>query len=455
MTDDKSEIIILIKKVLNLIKGYIFVIPVVVYYLGFIYLKGESIFFTNILPWNISNNIALPISHSLYFSKGIIFILKLSLSFVVLCYLYSIIAFLYLTAKSIIYKGKLKSILLKIFKKTKALIEAFTSKSDRETAASIDTSYTNKNKYIGYEEIIALFGILLFLIFCILYFWSRLADLIMDSSKLWYFCSWFYYIVFLILGVILYKSIVRLKYTKLRLVNTNVFLLISFICFFVFISIFTYSSGSLSFTEKLAVYQYKAGGFETSRVFLKDNTVYDCLMIDSNKDYFIGFDPKAPVIKTEKRQYIIIPSSEIKKIEMFSHSNGEDFEISKYNTSFEPMTMPSIVNDYYNYRVKNLDAIKVVSLYTRNLYQSEFKLTSTDIIQSHWESRKEYSDQNIEDFLGVEMSIPEKHEGYYIIYVKEYWKYDNFFKEFTFISQDGIWKIDKIEDSKKFVKFTE
>lgn len=414
-----------LKKVLDSISGYQFFVPLIVYFIGFLFVQGMTLPFTrNIALWDFIYEM-VPVSLSFYVASGIVYILKGSISILLGCLIW------FLIQKSI----------------DKPIDKWWRISSSKETnKEAIGLILKLVQKRISSFFLAILFGSP-FLLF------SGYILLGIGIEKKW-FNDQFTWILILynsllfIFYRISYEIIKRFVQTDLKrkegktVTSVYGYYYTVFVVFTVAIHIA--AQGFLTHYNKISLAHKEQGVYKLASVYTDKAEPSTYFKIDISKDFFIGYSKDLDSIS-------VIPMGQVKKIDMVDGKNRHelmkyDEDIHKGTLESEKLEVLQVIENYYKYRLdqKNLHAKEWIELLSNKYYAEELNLVSPEILNKKWKEIKEFRNLNISDFIGFEMSIPQISKDGYDVYVAEYNKKQNFGIKYKLIREDKKWKINDV-----------
>jgi hypothetical protein len=200
--------------------------------------------------------------------------------------------------------------------------------------------------------------------------------------------------------------------------------IICFVIITIFLSLFSYTYGIVSICKYMYDVQNKDNSFKAARIITNDNHQNTYFYLDNNNDFFIGYS-------WNPNSLVMIPKSSIKDINVYALNVSDDKEKyiktndNKYNSFSKDLV--KTINNYYLYRIEKPDPNKYLNLLSHDYIKENLSNISPDILGKLWEKDKIYNDKNINDFIGIDLSLPEydknlstKKDKIYSIYVIEY-----------------------------------
>ncbi|AWX54906.1 hypothetical protein AB432_007615 [Brevibacillus brevis] len=399
----------IIVKTIKTVHSYYLLIPLLVYFVGFIYTQGTLSPYTgNLNIWN--NNEFLSLSLELYFINGAHFLTRFGIG-----------AFL-------------ASILIE------SLSDLLQHLSNSKIFKSLQRKYIlSKNIYTTIIKLILIFSPF----FCLLLF--PIIGYVWYGTILNMIIVFTYFSAYKVYKIQITKDIVHLN----SLPNVKLYHYF-FIAFMSLSFIFhVYLQGSFSqATEIDKAFNKGEVSHKLSTVYYEKNNISSYLKIDITKEYFVGFNYSTKKIE-------VIPISKINKIESWDGSKEHTYRKMISGKTILDDTQKKInsqIDKFYNARLK-ANASELISMITKDFYQKEFRLISPEILRKKWTMTNELHGQPLKDFLGVEMSVPtysEESKTSYIAVV-EYWKEATLFYKITLkLEDDGLWRISNTERTVSF-----
>ncbi|WP_261856397.1 hypothetical protein [Clostridium folliculivorans] len=174
----------------------------------------------------------------------------------------------------------------------------------------------------------------------------------------------------------------------------------------------------------------------------------DYYYLDNNNDFFIGFT-------TAPNRLVNIPKDKIDFIEIYDAKKMEEYNAFDSSKKHDSLHLKSIdlISNYYDYRIKNKNPEKYISLFTDKYFSSN--ILSKDLLSKKWSIDDTYNRNNLSDFIGYDISEPqEEKDGTIKIYVMEYWKSYTNNVTFSIQSENNLQKISNLEFSIGSFKLT-
>jgi hypothetical protein len=248
----------------------------------------------------------------------------------------------------------------------------------------------------------------------------------------------------------------------------GLFFLLSTVCFVPFIILY---NGYLSYYEVVEYAMRDRKGMDYSKVYLTDekNTLpTGYFTLELTKDFFTGWDD-------QKKAITIIPTNAIAKIEKWQAVHGRkrpvrygpdltEAQIKRMSglAAAEVEKMIAVVKNFYTYRTgvvnrgdsvsaepEMMDAGKVLPLLTQRCREHFIEpLFSPAVLTAKWRKTKTFHSNNLSDFNGFNLSLPEKaEEGRCEIFAHECWRdFEDQFLQFVMLkNQNGQWLIDAVD----------
>ncbi|MGF9910951.1 hypothetical protein [Brevibacillus porteri] len=400
----------LFSKIVILIISYSAAIAALTYYIGFIFVQGSIMAFTNITNiWNIGFEF-VPVSNSLYLVNGISYLHQRLPEIIIggTCLLsyYVILYFPRSTNTGPFYRGidKLRSYKFLNYL-TKLIIVIILP------LISLSLYGMNSSpKFVGYLNSLVIATLLISL-------------LIFNNE---------------------YHKIGTLHFTKLVVC---LFLIISLVINLLLLTVHVFIQGNLAQQNRLnAVFSEGTERGSLTLVYGEKSMDY-YISIDLSSDYFIGYNMVSKNIDK-------IPKDKIKKIETSTVTKFK--EVKKFmpdgNITKEVKDKTELVKNFYEYgALGKKDSIRWLALLSDEYYEGQIGLVSPDLLKKEWSILDTHYGLPKNEFIGIEMSIPEENT----IWVKERWKNQFFFTVFKLKQVGNDWKIAEIREKSQpflFVK---
>ncbi|GED69421.1 hypothetical protein BRE01_31230 [Brevibacillus reuszeri] len=379
------------------------IIAAVTYYIGFIFVQGSVMAFTQLSNiWNIGFEY-VPASSSLYLINGIT----------------------YLHNK--LYESILGGIFTLIF----YVLLYYPRRQNNSFWGTID-AYRSK-KYLNY-------GFKLFFIvapmLCI-----YLYGLYNNPSFIKYIGS-FGVASFLISILIINNEYGKNRTRHFEKLIVSLFLIISLVTNLLALTVHVFIQGSLAQKDRIdATFNHGTSKGSISVVYNQKNNVEYYISIDLANDYFIGYNLDTKSIDK-------IPKDRISKIETFAVTKFK--EVKKYfpddhtqQITNDAKAQTALVNNFYEYGVLGKkDTEKWLSLLTAECYQLKMGLISPVLLKKEWAVLENYNGLPKNEYIGMEMSVPEEDT----IWVQEHWKSQVRYTVFKLKKVGDAWKIDEVNE---------
>lgn len=395
-----------------LVITYSALIVAVTYYIGFIFVQGSVMIFTNATNiWNMGYEY-IPASHSLYFVHGITFL-----------------------------HYKLGDITIGVLIASFYYIALYYPRSHTNHSIVQFIDKWRCHKFVNYP-IKFLIVMISPIIWLILY--PKFINL-NDAISTFAIASFFMSLV-----------IINNEYNKTEPSHPHVykliaslFLITSLVTNIMGLTTYVFIQGDQSQDKRLDSMLVKGTQKGSITLVYGEKTLDYYFSIDLTSEYFIGYN-----IETESIDKI--PKDKIKKIE--SHSVTKYKEVKKYpsdknaqaNLSKDVKDQISVVKNYYEYGpLVKRDPVKLLALFSDNYYQGGYGLLSPDLLKKEWTVLDTYNGLPKNEYIGVEISLPENKT----VWVRERWKGQLRFTVFTLVEVGDEWKIDGVNRNWQPFKF--
>lgn len=410
-----------LEKTLN----FVFIIPLIVYFLGFVFIQGTVI--NNITSISDEWYRAIGnISNSLYLISGIIQIIIILLAVFASIIMLSIIYSIFKMLKKTLY-----------FEKVMLNLE---------------------NKIKKYKKLrIILKALYVFIIICFICLPLYIINKMCSQPKLTsfqqiFFCFIFYFIIVILIYIIGPKA---LKCDNIK-IKTFISIELTAFCIII-ITLFVYCMGYEIFKTKIYNYNQGNDGIKISSIYFDDDNLQEYITIDISNDSFIGFDDK-------KNSIVVIPMDKIKSINTKYVKKAKeveryDFDKLKSNTTLSDKDKVALaIKNYYDYRTKDdfSKGKEFIDLLSKEFYAKAYDHIEPKILQQKWRLSKKFNGNDIGEYLGISIGEPNlyydnKNRSIYEVLVVEYWKGKNCYLNYEFVYEDNTYKINRINYVDKFI----
>ncbi|MBB6670051.1 hypothetical protein [Cohnella nanjingensis] len=428
---------------LKVVKDISIALTFSIYFSGFLFVTAKySVFINDLSPFDIISS-SLPTTLDLYLRNGVFVCCTLLISYVVAFYLY--------TPISNISKGRKKTKKKRIVKLRLSANGAVRSALEMIPPAIVPGIIIELSHYNIY--VIHVMFILTFIYLFIWYFRVK-AYIISEIEK-----------ENAVISEILdtngvpetqpvskfnnsLLSVLELKLIRRRISNgTNAYYLMIFLFF---TSLFICVYGVSLQKGKLISLSEGVGAYKIANVYYDNSNNYQQFyVLDVSKDLLIGY---------YNNKASIVPISKISRLDINSVKLKNDIkklgDIKTANINSDQHEIANTILKYYQLRIIDKDSSELLSVITDDFYQSNYKIHSLDSIAKRWNVNNEYNGHPLNEYIGVELSIPEMlYDGSYEVYVYEMWnKYDDTAR-YIMTKENGSWKIDHLESNKYSISF--
>ncbi|WP_047150907.1 hypothetical protein [Aneurinibacillus tyrosinisolvens] len=210
-----------------------------------------------------------------------------------------------------------------------------------------------------------------------------------------------------------------------------------------------FMQGFIVHMDKIALAEEEKGSYKLASIYTDKETPSTYLKIDISKDFFVGYD-------TKLERIVLTPMSQIKRIDIVGVKKTHP--LVKYDKKIHDATLEkekikalATVERYYGYRLdkKKGHSEEWLELLSHQYYSKQLNMISPELLKKVWTSKNEINGVNINDLIGFEMSIPKeikdnKENLAYNIYVIQYEKKKTSGIKYFLIKENDKWKIDSV-----------